>query len=128
MDKRIAHFHLSIGVKSLQKSVDFFEQTLGALVQHRDPSGYVNIDFYGVQITLKESIHAIPDLPEFHFGANMSLAAFNQLEKLIVQKDPNCIVMPAKIVDAGTAMERKKMYVKFPTGYLIEIKGYGSIL
>jgi hypothetical protein len=32
--------------------------------------------------------------------------------------------MAPKTVDAGTAMERRKMYVKCPTGYLFEIKGY----
>jgi extradiol dioxygenase family protein len=31
---------------------------------------------------------------------------------------------PIHIVDKGTEMERQKMYLNCPSGYLIEIKGY----
>ena len=118
------NFHLSIGVKSIERSVDFFTRVLMATVEHRDPSGYVNIDFFGAQITLKHNPNINPDLPDFHFGINLGLADFNQLSENILTKYPECIFMPPKIIDPNTKLERKKMYVKCPTGYLIEIKGY----
>ena len=34
------------------------------------------------------------------------------------------ILSEPKVVEEGTAMERRKMYVKCPTGYIFEIKGY----
>jgi extradiol dioxygenase family protein len=118
------NFHLSIGVTSIEKSEEFFVKLLGAKVTHKDPSGYVNIDLSGCQITLKENPKVVPDLPDFHFGVNRSLGDFNRAaDSILTSRYPN-IVMEPKVVDAGTPMERKKMCLKCPTGYLIELKGY----
>ncbi|MES2767882.1 MAG: hypothetical protein V4596_01950 [Bdellovibrionota bacterium] len=118
------YFHLSIGVRSIESSVDFFTRVLTATVQHQDPSGYVNIDFFGTQITLKQNPLIEPNLPDLHFGINLGIAEFNQLSENILMQDPKCISMAPTVVDPDTKLERKKMYVKCPTGYLVEIKGY----
>lgn len=118
------NFHLSIGVRSIEKSVDFFTDILGGSVLHRDPSGYVNIDLHGTQITLKQNEGVKPELPDFHFGINLDLAEFDLTAKRILDsKYPNIVSAP-KVADANTPLERKKMYLKCPTGYLIELKGY----
>lgn len=117
-------FHLSIGVSSIEDSVNFFENILKSEVLHRDPSGYVNIDFYGSQVTLKEIPNIKPELPELHFGVNLSLVEFDRLAAHIHQSGYYNKMTKPEIVDQGTPMERKKMYVKCPTGYLFEIKGY----
>ncbi len=123
-NKMEPQFHLSIGVKSIESSVDFFVRAMSAKVQHRDPSGYVNIDLFGTQITLKENPNIDPNLPDLHFGINLNLAEFERLSKNIIEHEPRSIFMAPKVVDENTPTERKKMYVKCPTGYLIEIKGY----
>jgi extradiol dioxygenase family protein len=117
-------FHLSIGVRSISESIDFFESTLGAGVTHRDPSGYVNIDLFGTQITLKQNDNVVPDLPDFHFGVNMCLGEFDRLATRILERGRRFVAKTPEVWDAGTPMERKKMYLKCPTGYLIELKGY----
>jgi extradiol dioxygenase family protein len=117
-------FHLSIGVKSIEDSLDFFTRVLSAKVLHRDPSGYVNIDFFGSQITLKQNATVIPDLPDFHFGVNLSLSEFDQLAENILKNGRDHVAMEPEVWEAGTPMERKKMYLKCPTGYLVELKGY----
>jgi extradiol dioxygenase family protein len=89
-------FHFSIGVKSVEDSVVFFSEVLGGRVTHRDDSGYIN----------------------------MSLQEFNDLSNRVMTNAPDRIQMKPQIVDGGTELERKKMYLKFPTGYLIELKGY----
>lgn len=114
-------FHLSIGVKSIEPSVDFFVRVMSAKVEHR---GYVNIDLFGTQITLKENLNVDPNLPDLHFGINLNLVEFERLSKNIWEREPKSIFMAPKVVDENTPMERKKMYVKCPTGYLLEIKGY----
>jgi len=45
-------FHLSIGAREIEEELKFF-QSLGALITHRDESGYINIELFGSQITLK---------------------------------------------------------------------------
>lgn len=116
--------HLSLGVASLEESIDFFTRLLGASVTHRDPSGYVNVDLCGTQITLKQTTAPLNAPPEFHFGVNMSLEQFDETAKKIVADGGVRIVAEPRVVDGGTAMERKKMYVRCPSGYLVELKGY----
>jgi extradiol dioxygenase family protein len=117
-------FHLSIGVKSIEESLNFIVGVLRGKVLHRDPSGYVNIDFFGSQITLKQNSEVVPNLREFHFGVNLSLKDFDELSTTILDSEPEFVTMTPEIWDAGTPMERKKMYLREPTGYVIEIKGY----
>lgn len=117
-------FHLSLAVKSMEESVDFFVNVLGSKVLHRDPSGYVNIDFFGNQISLKHEPEVVPNLPEFHFGVNLSLQEFDEVSKNILANHHQHVHRKPEVWDAGTAIERKKMYLKCPTGYLVELKGY----
>jgi extradiol dioxygenase family protein len=117
-------FHLSVGVHSIDESVQFFESLLGAKVLHRDPSGYVNIDLYGSQITLKHNADLIPNLPDFHFGVNLSLEEFERISKRALEVGRKYVAMEPEVWDAGTPLERKKMYLKCPTGYTVELKGY----
>ncbi len=117
-------FHVSIGVASIEKSLNFFVGILKGTVLHKDPSGYVNIDLYGCKVTLKQNDGINPNFPDFHFGVNMELSAFDRLADSIAKSGYDQIVMSPKIVDEGTPIERKKMYLKCPTGYLVELKGY----
>lgn len=116
-----AEFHLSIPVRSLEESVAFFENALGARVTHRDPSGYVNLDLYGTQITLQQSDEVT--VPEgLHFGVNLDRDEFDRVAAQIMATNYD-VVMAPKVVDAGTPLERTKMYVRCPAGWLIELKG-----
>ena len=117
-------FHLSLGVKSIDASIAFFVNVLGGVVTHRDPSGYVNIDWFGSQITLKPNPQVDPALPDFHFGINLELAEFDSLAERILARGRESVAMEPTVLDIGTPLERKKMYVRCPTGYLIELKGY----
>jgi extradiol dioxygenase family protein len=120
-----AEFHLSIGVKSIEESVHFFVDILKGSIAHRDPSGYVNINLYGCELTLKPSDDVdLPSDPHFHFGVNFDMPEFDKLAASIMASGYDHIVMAPKIVDPGTPIERKKMYLKCPSGYLIELKGY----
>lgn len=116
-------FHLSIGVNSFKEEVGFFTALLGAVVTHEDPN-YVNLDVFGAQITLKEIPGIKPVLSEFHFGFNLTLKAFDDIAASILKCNSVHVVAQPTVVDANTPMERKKMYLKSPTGYLVELKGY----
>jgi extradiol dioxygenase family protein len=117
-------FHLSIGVHSIDKSVEFFESLLGAKILHRDPSGYVNIELYGSQITLKHNADVNPNLPDFHFGVNLSLEEFESVSRRVQELQHKDAAPAPEVWDAGTSLERVKMYLRCPTGYKIELKGY----
>ncbi|HEY0140429.1 MAG TPA: hypothetical protein VGF48_06005 [Thermoanaerobaculia bacterium] len=107
----MAAFHLSLPVRSVEEEVAFFVGRLRARVTHRDPGGYVNVDWFGAQITLQPGEVASCD---FHFGVNLDRADFEELARELGQT--------AKVVDAGTSIERRKFYVRSPSGYLVELK------
>lgn len=117
-------FHLSIGVKNIEESIRFFEDVLQSKTTHKDPTGYVNIDFFGNQITLKPIPDIDSQMQELHFGVNLSLDQFKEVSNHIVNSDYQGSIKGPVTVDEGTSMERSKIYVTSPTGYLFEIKGY----
>jgi extradiol dioxygenase family protein len=119
--------HLSLGVKSLEESLTFYTQCLGATVAHRDISGYVNLELWGCQLTLKENktnTNPGEQLPDFHFGFNLSLTEFESLTNLILLKHRERVVKEPAWVDQDSTLKRKKIYLKCPSGYLIELKAY----
>jgi extradiol dioxygenase family protein len=120
-------FHLSLGVQSINESIDFFEKVMNSKVVHRDPGeAYVNIDFFGSQVTLKPIPDINPEMRELHFGVNLNLDEFNEISQHILNSKYDGILSEPKIVDEGTEIERRKMFIKCPTGYIFEIKGYRS--
>lgn len=118
-------FHLSLGVQSLDASVEFYVRVLNAVVAHRDPSGYVNLELFGAQITLQQTAETATPA-DFHFGFNLAMHDFERLAEQILASGYQDVAMKPTVVDAGTPLERKKMYVRCPSGYLIELKGHGS--
>ena len=120
----MTQFHLSIGTKSLVESAKFFQDVLGGDVTFREKDNGANVELFGSQIFLKNSPNIEPSLPDFHFGFNLSIGEFENLSERIMANHGAVVVMEPKVVDAGTPLERKKMYLKSPTGYVVEIKGY----
>jgi extradiol dioxygenase family protein len=86
-------FLLSIGVNSVESSVNFFATVVEAEVLHRDSSGYVNIDLFNRQITLKPNSIITPDLPDFHFGINLGIEEFDKLASHIMKCGRETLVM-----------------------------------
>ncbi|HEX7031150.1 MAG TPA: hypothetical protein VF254_11165 [Gammaproteobacteria bacterium] len=121
-----ATFHLSLGVPELQPSMAFFTDILSAEVRHLDPSGYVNLELAGIQLTLKENPDAKPDSQpsELHFGINVDVDAFERILASVRRRAPGSLIAEPRVVDAGTPLERRKLYLRCPAGYLLEIKGF----
>ncbi|MEM7645501.1 MAG: VOC family protein [Pseudomonadota bacterium] len=117
-------FHLSIGANSLEESTQFFQDVLGGRVTVREKDNGANVDVLGSQIFLKNHPGIKPSLPDFHFGFNLGIDDFEKLAQKIMVNHPHVVTMEPKVIDAGTELERKKMYLKSPSGYVIEIKGY----
>lgn len=120
-------FHLSIGVRDPDESARFFEEILEATISHRDPSGYINILAFGHQITLQRCPDIAVTLPGLHFGFNLTPERFDAIAQKVMAVGRQHVTMPPKVVDAGTALERKKMYLASPSGYRIELKGVAAL-
>jgi extradiol dioxygenase family protein len=91
---------------------------------------YTNIDFYGHELTLK-TLQKLGDLDCFHFGINLSSREFDEFVRCLLMNNElrKYIFDGPRIVDEGTSMERKKVYLKCPDAfeYTIEVKGYPKL-
>lgn len=115
-------FHLSLPVPDVEASVAFFTGVLGGTVMHRNAAGYVNVDLFGTQLTLARGDPSVAGISGFHFGWNLDAARFDAIAERLQASAPAAVVAPPRTVDAGTSLERRKMYVRCPGGYLIELK------
>lgn len=119
-------FHLSLPVRSLQDCVDFYVTALQGEVTRRDASGYVDVDVPGCRLTL----HEVADMPSpddrLHFGINLDLETFEAVAGRVLAEAEGSLVERPHTVDAGTPAERRKMFLRCPSGYLVEIKGQGE--
>lgn len=112
-------------MKSIKKEISFFTDVLECKVTHQEEK-YTNIDFFGSQVTLKEIPEVNTKLQELHFGVNLNLLEFEDYTKRILESKYDGILTHPTIVDVDNEMERRKMYLKSPSGYIFEIKGYGK--
>lgn len=118
-------FHLSLPVRDLEESRKFYVEVLQAKIT-RDEPAYVNFDLDGAQITLHERRNMTAPSPDMHFGMNLSVERFKELATHIEQVAAHCVKVKPTIVEAGTARERHKMFIRCPSGYSIEVKGVSA--
>ena len=118
-------FHLSIGVKSLKESAHFFEHVLGAKITYGDFTDFININLFGNQLSLNKNPNINPNLVDFHFGINLPLKEFQNLEQDISKHHSKWIHSPLTVVDEGTEMEPKVSQRLFNSDKgVLKLKGY----
>jgi hypothetical protein len=117
--------HLSIPVRDLDASTDFYVETLGCrLGRVRDT--FADIWFYGMQVTLHERPELVMS-PEAsgvrHFGVTLSA---DDMKALIARATARDVVFASVVSTdhAGTAREQTKAKIFDPSGNVIEIKTY----
>lgn len=117
--------HLSIPVRDLAESIDFYVETLGCRlgrVQHGD----ADVWFFGMQVTLHERPDQVVG-PERagvrHFGVTL---AADQMQVLVARLEMRGVefASPVATDNAGTPKEQTKTKVFDPSGNVIEVKTY----
>lgn len=118
-------FHLAFPVHSLEEARRFYVDVLGA-VPGRVRDDWTDVHLFGAQITL----HLKPDevLPREahgirHFGATVSWREWETLAAELAARGVRFESEPS-VTLAGTPAEQAKMYLRDPSGNLIEIKAY----
>jgi uncharacterized protein len=116
-------FHLSLPVRDLQESVDFYIGQLGAQIGRRNELG-ADALLFGAQVTLQNDPASVIDpMPRTrHFGATLSWPEWESFVERLV--DPALIVEPATLSYIGEPIEQGKLMIVDPSGNLIEIKAY----
>lgn len=117
--------HLSLPVRDLAESIDFYVDALGCrLGRARDR--FADVWFYGMQLTLHErpeQVLPVETLGVRHFGVTL---AADDLNELIRRLEARPVTWSSKVTTeyAGTPKEQTKAKLLDPSGNTIEIKTY----
>jgi hypothetical protein len=117
--------HLSIPVRDLAEAQEFYVETLGCQAA-RVRSGFVDIWFFGLQLTLQDRPEEVPPGrggASRHFGVTLSRDDFDEALLRLHEHDVQWVV-PVTTDEVGTAAEQTKAKIADPSGNVIEFKTY----
>ena len=128
-------FHLAFPVDDLQKARAFYGGLLGC-PEGRSSDSWVDFDFYGHQIVAhlapEEAGHrntsAVDghDVPVRHFGAILTMAAWEALAKRLKDAAVKFIIEP-HVRFKGQVGEQATMFFLDPSGNALEFKAFGDL-
>lgn len=113
-----ARFHLSFPVTSLDVSLDFYVQCLGARPGRRT-NAWCDVHLYEHQLTLHEAPDHVPasaSQSTWHFGVNLDPAEFDAIVERLQA------TVPATDLFQSRQAARAKVIARDPDGYRIELK------
>ena len=128
-------FHLAFPVDDLAKARAFYGELLGC-PEGRSSDTWVDFDFYGHQIVA----HLAPDevghrntsavdghdVPVRHFGAILSMQAWEALAKRLKDAAVRFIIEP-HVRFKGQVGEQATMFFLDPSGNALEFKAFGDL-
>lgn len=117
--------HLSIPVRDLAESIDFYVDVLGCTLG-RVRETFVDVWFFGMQVTLHERPAEVVPLEQQgvrHFGVTLD---DSDLRVLLDRAREQGVVFASALTtdDAGTPQEQTKAKIVDPSGNVIELKTY----
>lgn len=120
----IKPFHLSFVVPDLLKAKEFYIDILGCELG-RDTGEWIDIIFFGHQVTMHQERSNMPAKSIDHFGPVLEKKEWqsvsNSLSSSTIQFE-----LPPTVKFEGTEKEAGKYIVKDPAGNLLEFKYYQS--
>ena len=123
-------FHLAVPAGDLTDSVHFYEKILECKLGNREEGKWVDIDFWGNELTLHKSDHKLDNerhdvdmgnVSVPHFGVHLSRNDFDALKNRLKEKNVKYYDEPYMRFK-GTKYEQETFFVKDPNENILEIK------
>jgi hypothetical protein len=117
--------HLSLPVRALDESEDFYVGALGCHVARRRPD-FIDVWFFGLQLTLHDRPSEVTGLVpggSRHFGVTLEREEFDAVVARLDERGVEWLV-PVATDDAGMPTEQTKAKLADPSGHVIEVKTY----
>ncbi len=115
-------FHLSFVVPDLKLAEEFYTEFLNCK-KGRDTGHWIDIIFYGHQLTLHQATQEMPARALDHFGVIMSKQEWLNLKQKVEQNGYE-YVLPPKAAVKDDRSESGKFIIKDPAANLLEFKFY----
>jgi extradiol dioxygenase family protein len=120
--------HLSIVVDDLGTARPFYVDLLGCRVG-REHEGWMDVWFFGLQLTLQEQPDQVLPLEEQgkrHFGVTLDAGSFADLVTRLEAAPATRWLDPVSTDAAGTPREQTKCKLADPAGNVLELKTYAD--
>jgi hypothetical protein len=119
-------FHLSFAVPDLDAVRVFYLDVLGCQLG-RDRGSWIDVLFFGHQLTIHQESDRISAVAIDHFGPILDKSTWLGIAETCKAHSAEFVVKP-RVVLAGTDSESGKFVISDPAGNLLEFKYYGDYL
>ncbi len=125
-------FHLALPAGDLQKTERFYTEILGCKTGNREKDKWVDIDFWGNELTLHQTKMKLPrerhdvdmgNVPVPHFGVHLKKEIFNKIKSNLESKNISYIDKPYTRFK-GTKFEQNTFFIEDPNGNVLELKTF----
>ena len=123
-------FHLAIPAGDLETATKFYTDILGCKLGNREKDKWVDVDFWGNELTLHASEHKLDNerhdvdmgnVSVPHFGVHLSRKDFDALKQRLKDNGTKYYDEPY-LRFKGTKYEQETFFVKDPNENILEIK------
>jgi extradiol dioxygenase family protein len=127
MESDVSVLHLSLPIRDLEESKDFYANALGCEIG-RVRDTWIDVWFHGMQLTLHvrpEQLLPLDPLNVRHFGITLGAEELAALFARLEARPTQWLARPSTDY-AGTPREQTKAKIADPSGNVIEIKTYAD--
>lgn len=117
-------FHLSFAVPNLEQAKNFYTQILGCSIG-RDTGAWIDIIFFGHQVTIHQESDSMKAQPIDHFGPILEKQTWLDILERCKSNNIEFVMQPT-IKDEGCDDESGKFIVLDPARNVIEFKFYNN--
>jgi len=125
-----ATFHFAIPAGDLPITEKFYVEVLGCATGNREAGRWVDIDFWGNELTLHQSNEVLPSVKHDvdmgkvgvpHFGDHLNEEDFQRIKIRIENSGFDYLQKPYRRF-IGTEFEQETFFIEDPNGNILELK------
>jgi extradiol dioxygenase family protein len=123
-------FHLAVPAGDLSIATNFYEKILGCKLGNREEDKWVDVDFWGNELTLHKTEMKLPNerhdvdmgnVPVPHFGVHLNKDIFNKIKENLKANNIKYLDEPYTRFK-GKDEEQETFFIEDPHGNVLELK------
>tara|TARA_Y100000389_G_C17398948_1_gene484187 strand:+ start:447 stop:842 length:396 start_codon:yes stop_codon:yes gene_type:complete len=123
-------FHLAVPAGDLTIAVKFYEKILGCKLGNREEGKWIDVDFWGNELTLHKTQMKLPrerhdvdmgNVPVPHFGVHLDKEVFNKIRENLNKNNIKYLDKPYTRFK-GKPEEQHTFFIEDPHGNVLELK------
>ena len=123
-------FHLAVPAGDLSIATNFYEKILGCKLGNREEGKWIDVDFWGNELTLHKTQMKLPNerhdvdmgnVPVPHFGVHLKKDVFNKIKENLKANNIKYLDEPY-VRFKGRKEEQETFFIEDPHGNILELK------